>query len=190
MSEESKDDDEFKDNVKIIGNEIYFMGEINEYSILDFIGKFKKLEIELLKKSLDIGISNPTCKIHICSDGGDLFAGFMAMDVIRKSKLHTVTVAHGACCSAATFLLIAGKERLISRSAHILIHQISTTEMWCKYEELKDELEMCNKLMKTACDEYLRSTKIPEKKLNKLMKRDIYLTPEECIKYNVVDDYE
>jgi len=37
---------------------------------------------------------------------------------------------------------------------------------------------------------YLTSTSIPEKKFNKLMKKDIYLSPKDCLKYKIVDYVE
>ena len=37
---------------------------------------------------------------------------------------------------------------------------------------------------------YLEKTQIPEKKLKKLMKKDIYLTPRDCLKYKIVHALE
>lgn len=42
---------------------------------------------------------------------------------------------------------LGGHERRIGKNAHVLIHQISTNGFWGKYEELKDEMKSCDKLM-------------------------------------------
>ena len=45
----------------------------------------------------------------------------------------------GFVASAATFLLLAGAERLAMPNAHILIHQIRTG-FWGKFNDLLDEV--------------------------------------------------
>ena len=192
LNRENNDEEEEEalEVAKVIGNEIFYYGDISPENILEFTEKFRKLESWLLKMSSDLVGYVPTIRINIMSDGGDLFSGFSAMNVIQKSRVHTITVALGACCSAATFMLLGGKERKVGRNAHILIHQLSTGGFWGKFEEMKDEMRSCAKLMDMIRNTYTSMTKIPDKKLKKLMKRDIYLSPEECIKYAIVDDYD
>jgi ATP-dependent protease ClpP protease subunit len=187
---ETEEEDVVADCTKVVGNEMFYYGDITAESILDFTEKFRKLESGLLKMSADIIGFVPTIRVNIMSDGGDLFSGFTAMNILQKSRVHVVTVAHGACCSAATFMLLGGKERRIGRNAHILIHQLSTGSFWGKFEEMKDEMRTASKLMDMIRRTYFEHTKIPEKKLKKLLKRDIYLEPAECIKYAIVDDYD
>jgi ATP-dependent protease ClpP protease subunit len=66
----------------------------------------------------------------------------------------------------------------------VLIHQLST-EFWGKYEDLKDEMRQCEKLMRHLKRIYLKETELPEKKLDKLMTRDLYLSFSKCVKYGV-----
>ena len=44
--------------------------------------------------------------------------------------------------------------------------------------------------MKNLKKMYLEKTKIPEKMLNKLMRKDIYLSPKDCLKYGIVHALE
>jgi hypothetical protein len=55
---------------------------------------------------------------------------------------------------------------------------------------MKDEIKTCDKLMKMIRETYLNKTKIPEKKLNKLLKRDILLEPSKVISYEIVHAYD
>jgi len=50
---------------------------------------------------------------------------------------------------------------------------------------MKDEMLQCDRLMKHMKKIYLRETSIPETKLNKLMKRDLYLSHRQCVKYGI-----
>lgn len=67
---------------------------------------------------------------------------------------------------------------------------MSSGSFWGKFEEMKDEMRTAAKFMDMIKTTYMNYTKIPEKKLKKLLKRDMYLEPDECIKYAIVDGYD
>jgi len=125
---------------KTIGNEIHFYGEITVENTLEFVEAFRKLEIRLLKQKADLIGYEPEIRVHIMSDGGDMFSGLALKNLIEKSRVKVITIAQGACCSAATFMFLGGSERRIGENAYLLIHQLST-EFWGKYQELKDEMK-------------------------------------------------
>ena len=186
----TKDEEtEIEECVKVIGNEILFYADVDRENALDFVEKFKKLEIDLLKKKAELFGYEPIIRVHIMSDGGDIFAGMTLMNTLESSRVKVVTIAQGSCCSAATFMLLGGSERKMGRNAYVLIHQIST-EMWGNFQELKHELKSTDKFMKMLKKMYLEKTKIPEKKFKRLMKKDIYLSPSDCLKYKIVDAVE
>ena len=187
-------DDEVKeqeenDSIKVIGNEILYYGDIDRENALEFVEKFKKLEIDLLKKAAELVGYEPMIRVHIMSEGGDVFAGLNMMNVLERSRVKVITIAQGSCCSAATFVLLGGVERRMGKNAYCLIHQIST-EMWGNFNELKNEMKSNDKLMKMLKDMYLSKTKIPETKFKTLMKKDIYLPPDKCLKYGIVSAIE
>ena len=152
---------------------------------MEFNTKLNRLDKKLYKKSFDINGYDPEIVIHIKSEGGDVFAGLSGMDHIKSCWCKVTTVADGLCASAATFLLMGGKYRMMRPSAYILIHQLSS-EFWGKYEEMKDELKSCEKFMDIIKTIYKENTKIPKKQLKNMMKRDIYLTFQECMNYGIV----
>jgi ATP-dependent protease ClpP protease subunit len=187
-------DDEVKeqeenDSIKVIGNEILYYGDIDRENALEFVEKFKKLEIDLLKKAAELVGYEPMIRVHIMSEGGDVFAGLNMMNVLERSRVKVITIAQGSCCSAATFVLLGGAERRMGKNAYCLIHQIST-EMWGNFNELKNEMKSNDKLMKMLKEMYLSKTKIPETKFKTLMKKDIYLPPDKCLKYGIVSAIE
>jgi len=81
-----EENEEVNTTVKTIGNEIFFYGEITQESILDFTENFKKLEIDVLKRAADMFGYVPSVRVHIMSEGGDLFAGIAAMNVIENQE--------------------------------------------------------------------------------------------------------
>ena len=186
--DETKEQEE-NDCIKVIGNELLFYGDVDRENTLEFVEKFKKLEIELLKKMAELVGYEPMIRVHIMSEGGDVYAGLNMMNVLERSRVKVVTIAQGACCSAVTFVLLGGSERRMGKNAYLLIHQIST-EMWGSFNDLKHELKSTDKLMKMLKDMYLSKTKIPEAKFKSLMKKDIYLPPDKCIKYGIVSEIE
>jgi len=186
--DETKEQEE-NDCIKVIGNELLFYGDVDRENTLEFVEKFKKLEIELLKKMAELVGYEPMSRVHIMSEGGDVYAGLNMMNVLERSRVKVVTIAQGACCSAATFVLLGGKERRMGKNSYLLIHQIST-EMWGSFNDLKHELKSTDKLMKMLKDMYLSKTKIPEAKFKSLMKKDIYLSPDKCLKYGIVSEIE
>jgi ATP-dependent protease ClpP protease subunit len=184
-----EEETEVEECVKVIGNEVLFYADVDRENALDFVEKFKKLEIDLLKKKAELFGYEPIIRVHIMSDGGDIFAGMTLMNTLESSRVKVITIAQGSCCSAATFMLLGGAERKMGRNAYVLIHQIST-EMWGNFQELKHELKSTDKFMKMLKKMYLEKTQIPEKMLKKLMKKDIYLNPRDCLKYGIVHALE
>jgi ATP-dependent protease ClpP protease subunit len=184
---ESSDTETEEKDVISLGTSIYFYADVTEETITKLILQLKKMENRLKKKAIDLEGYKPKIKLFIRSNGGDVYAGFSGMEHISGCKVPVTTIADGFCASAATFLLLAGKLRIATPSTQLLIHQISTNGFWGKYEELKDEMETCNKIMESLKTLYKEKTKIPEKKLNKLMKRDITLSAQQCLDLNVID---
>ena len=182
--DDTKEIIEENQSVKVVGNEILFYGDIDRDNALEFVLQFKKLEIELLKKKAELVGYEPQIRISIMSDGGDIFSGLNMMNVLERSRVKVITIAQGSCCSAATFVFLGGSERRIGKNAYLLIHQL-TTEFWGNFQDLRNEMKTSEKFMKMLKKMYMSKTKIPEKKFKRLMKKDIYLTPEKCIKYKI-----
>ncbi len=178
--------DEWLDCVRVVGNRIYYSGDITRDNILTLNEEVDKLSVKLLKLNAEYSDFEPVIKLYITSDGGDLYAGFSAMDMIRNNRVKIITIADGCCASAATFMLLGGHERHAYKHAQILIHQISSGSFWGKFEELKDEIQTCKKLMKTLKKIYTSNTTIPEDVYNNIMKRDVYLSADKCLEYDII----
>jgi ATP-dependent protease ClpP protease subunit len=173
--------------VNVEGNEIFFYCEVCEESIAELIRAVKKLSVDMRVSLVKMGLHKqiPEVTIHIRSDGGDLYAGLAALDYLQNTDAHVTTVAEGCVASAATFIFLGGDVRLVRPHAYMLIHQLGS-DMWGKYEELKDEMRQNDRIMRDMKKIYLRETNLPEHKLAKMLKRDVYLSYRKCVKYGVV----
>ena len=171
--------DEESLNIVKIRNELYFYEDVTAESILELNTQLRIMEREY--EGLPI-------ILYIHSNGGELFAGLSGMDHIKSCKKTVYTVADGICCSAATFLFLGGQKRFIKPHAHFLIHQISADSEWVKFEDMKDEMNNLQRLMDKVIGIYRELTNLPEKKLKRLMRHDIYLDADECVKYDIAHD--
>tara|TARA_R110002072_G_scaffold76995_3_gene180045 strand:+ start:2273 stop:2830 length:558 start_codon:yes stop_codon:yes gene_type:complete len=171
--------------IQAINSSVYFYSEISRDSVFKLITILKEVEQKVLKMAVDFPDYEPTITLYIHSEGGDIFAGFSAMDHIRNCRVPVTTIADGQCASAATFILLSGSKRIVYRHAMVLIHQISINGFWGNFQELKKEFENNEKFMNILKKFYKENTKIPAKTMNELMNHDIYLTAEDCSKYGI-----
>lgn len=173
--------------LETIDNKIYFYAEIYRDKVLQLNRKIRELNNSMIRQKDQLNLTEDIpIYLYINSFGGSIFSGFSAMDALVESKLPIVTIVDGVCASAATFLSVVGKKRLITKHSYMLIHQLSSIH-WGKYEEFKDNMENLDKFMELIKEIYGRYAEIPEEKLNEILKHDIFLNSEECLEYKLVD---
>lgn len=185
--EEENEETEYED-ISVVNNNIYFYKDISYESIKELCTILKKMECEMISIKHKYNLSeDPKIYLYIQSYGGDAYAGLSAMNTIKNCKIPVVTIVDGYAASAATFLLLGGKEKWMRENSNVLIHQIRT-EFWnSKYEEMKDEMRNCKMLMKSIVQIYKSKTKIPENKLENILQKELNLNCVKCMKYGIVD---
>lgn len=172
-----------------VNNRIYFYSEIDRSSILNLNKELRQLTNDTLYNAQVNDSPTPDpMYLHINSFGGSIFHGLAGMDEILKArdKTEVITIVDGCCASAGTFLSVAGSKRYINKHAYMLVHQLSSM-MWGKFSEFKDEMENLEKLMEMIKGIYKTYTKLPSKKLDEILKHDLWFSAEECLKYGLVD---
>jgi ATP-dependent protease ClpP protease subunit len=165
-------------DITVCKNNIHFYTSVNRRSVL-------KLNSILSDMNQNECFSN--INLYIQSEGGDVYAGLSAMSHIKKSEIDVYTYVDGLCASAATFMSIAGKKRFMFEFSELLIHQIQS-ETWGRYEDMKNDMENNKKLMIKLRTMYELHTKIPTKKLNELLTKEVILSSNECLKFNIIDE--
>lgn len=186
-NEDETDNDKREENdVFMEGNSIFFYTDVSKQSVAKLNRMLMSMQTELLHKYIGID-AEPHINLYIHSEGGCVFSGLSAMNHIASSKIDVHTIIDGFVASAATFLSLGGKKRYIMPYSTVLIHQMRT-EFYGKHDELKDEVENCDNIMHNFKTIYKSQTSLPEKTLNQLLKRELYLTTEKCLKYNVAHE--
>ena len=173
--------------IEVVENRIYFYSDINTDKVLQLNRNLRNKGIDLQREAMVQNREPADIYLHIQSYGGSIFAGMAGMDEIIKSIVPVYTMIDGCCASAATFLSICGRKRFINRHAYMLIHQLSSF-MWGKYEEFKDEMQNLDKIMVMIKKVYAEYTKIPTKKLEEILKHDLWFEANECKEYGLVDE--
>ena len=178
-------------------NASYIKGSENTISFYGDVNIITAGEISRLLTETDIRLQNtknilgddytPTIHLKIRSDGGNLFEGLAILDRMRTLKCRVHTYVEGGAASAATLISVAGSKRYIGKNSLMLIHQL-TAGNYGNFEQLEEQQENNRRLMQIIKSVYKQYTKIPMKALEEILKRDLWLTAEECLKYGMVDE--
>lgn len=168
-------------------NHIYFYSEVEKNAILQLNKNIKIVGAEMLNMANVLEIPPPEIKLHINSPGGIILDGLAAVDAIRNSKVPVHSIVEGLTASAASLMSVMAHRRSINKHSYMLIHQLSGGVIG-KFEEMVTEIDNSKSLMAIMEKIYLERTKIPEKVLKEIMKKDILLDAKQCLKYGLVDD--
>lgn len=173
-------------NVRVVENNIYFYGDVTEHNALDLNATLLEID-KKLTISKTILEYEPKIHLHINSYGGSLFAGLATVDVIRKLNCDVYSHIEGAAASAATIISVSCKHRTIGKYSKMLIHQLSAGA-YGKYTELEDDMENNRHLMQTIKSIYKEFTKVPMKKLDEILKHDLWFDSTTCLELGLVDE--
>jgi len=130
----------------------------------------------------------PTIVLHIDSCGGDVFAMFGIINLMKISILNIVTFVPTYAYSAAALIFASGDHRIASPDALIMFHDMSV-DLYGKYgSEVVPYVEQCNKLSKRFVNILDSKTALPDELKTKLTNgSDIYLDSDEMLQFKVAD---
>jgi ATP-dependent Clp protease protease subunit len=171
---------------RVVENHVYFYGDIIEQNALELNSILSELDkkLTIAGKVLECA---PVIHLHINSYGGSLFAGLAIVDVIRNLNCDVHSHIEGAAASAATIISVSCAKRTIGKYSKMLIHQLSAGA-YGKYTELEDDMENNKHLMQTIKAIYKEYTKVPMKKLDEILKHDLWFNSETCLELGLVDE--
>lgn len=176
------------DNVILLHNEqIYIPGRaITMFGDIDidmFNNTFKNLHI--------LDASEGTITIYINSGGGDLEQAMAIYDAITNCKNYIRMVVYGSASSAASIILQAADERLVTPNSYVMIH--AGEEGTEGHPEIKKrwdaKFQRDNVWMEELYLEKIRNKKpkFPKAKLTEMLKFDTILTAKEAVELGLAD---
>ncbi|MGE7762459.1 ClpP family protease [Peribacillus sp. NPDC097895] len=115
-----------------------------------------------------------TIQIYITSDGGDVVAGFSAIDAIKSSKTKVETIGVGSCVSMGALLLISGHYRKAYPNTIILIHDGSMS-VQSTSKKAKNTMNFYDRLDNRIKDFIVENTNISEELYNEKGDEEWYM---------------
>ena len=172
-----------QDDISSIKNRIYFHCEVSRKSILKLCIELEKA-VKYVREYMD---DESYIHLYLHTEGGDLYAGLSGMNHIKNCKVPVVTYVDGLVASAGTYMLFGGEKRVMGKYSQVLIHQLRSGVIGT-YNEILEESLNCTKIMEMGIRIYNEYCKIPKKVLDNLLKKEIFLDPDECLRYKIVDE--
>lgn len=173
--------------VEVIDNNIYFYTDVSTSSCFQLIKALRKLDIECQEKAIRENLENIHINLHIHSYGGDLFAGFAVIDVIRTMKTPVYSYVEGMAASAATIISVVCDRRYVYKYSYMLIHQLSGG-MWGKFQEMEDDFKSSKDLMNDIKNIYVQHTNLKKRELKDILKHDLWWNSSKCLENGLVDE--
>ena len=168
-------------------NEIYFYAEVFSDTAFLLNKAIRDLERSLKTIQLNLELPKPPpIKLYINSPGGDAYDVFSTVDLIESCSIPVHTYVEGSVCSASTLVSMSGTKRYMYKNSVMLLHQISAG-FHGTYENHMDERKNLDMIMERVKKFYVSHSKITMEELEELLKHDIDLSAEECLKYGFID---
>lgn len=124
------------------------------------------------------------------SPGGEVFAGLLLFDTLRKSTANIITVTRGLAASMGSILSQAGDSRLVSPHSWFMVHEPSSIA-WGKAGDIKREAKMLERLHDQLCDILAeRSTLSKASIKQRSADKDWWMSAEEALEYGFFDGWD
>ena len=165
---------------RLLKERIIFLGApINEMVANSVIAQLLFLAAQDEKKDI---------KLYINSPGGSVTDGLAIYDTMQHIKPDVSTIAVGLAASMGALLLAGGAKgkRLSLPNAELLLHQVmggaegQASDIKIRAEQVLKIKERINQILAKHTGQTLA-------KIEKDTDRDKYMTPEEALKYGVID---
>lgn len=156
---------------------INIIGDIDNEAYLLFVEQMDALE----KGTGDI-------EIELSSDGGDAYSALAFFDRIRRSQCDIIIIAHGLVASAAVIILAAGDYRQITANSWVMVHEDTVPfNEDARVTEVEKDVAHSRRLEIQWCELLEKVTGTPQDTWASLHKAETYLTPEDCLRLNLVE---
>jgi ATP-dependent Clp endopeptidase proteolytic subunit ClpP len=146
--------------------------------------------VEFLIKSNFVFSTDTTLSLLINSYGGDVHAGFAAIDAMEVSRLEIQTVGIGAICSMAALMFVSGTpgKRIMSRNAFIMTHHFSEG-VEGTYHDFIAMRKTQDIMHKRFVDHFVKRTKMTEQQVKDILlsPTDRWITAQEALELGLCD---
>lgn len=158
---------------------IFLNGEVNDESSALVCAQLLFLEAENPKKDISLYINSP---------GGVITSGMAIYDTMQYISCDVATICIGQACSMGSFLLAGGKKgkRYSLPNSQIMIHQPSGGARG-QAADIEIQAKLILDLRKRLNAIYAQNTGQKISVIEKAMDRDNFMTPDEALKFGLID---
>ena len=188
----------------LIKNHYYLYDDIDMDSAKNMVVNMSELAMTIAQNSLTTGMEICPIHLHICSHGGDLTASLAIVKLIEDIKVGNVaalgnfkvpievyTHIEGEADSGASLIACVGSKRYCSRNALSLVHPMRSMDLSMKTTvEQEQELANNNRWNSIYKRIYIEHSNLKEKDLEKMFEKEKFYTPEELVRFGLVDEIE
>jgi len=167
-----------------------------EFNILGTIDSFLESNKGVLKSTLDSAEGKPVV-FNIASEGGDFFEGLAMAELIAQYSGETTAKGVGLVASAATIIMMACDEKVMTQNSYFMIHSA-----WTMVEGNADKMQKSLKLLNSIDDQMAKiyTAQIQSKDklikgsydktletVKQMMKAETWLTASEAMELGFID---
>ena len=167
---------------RLLTDRIVFLGEdVNPHTANLVIAQLLFLAHEDPKRDI---------KLYINSPGGSVYDGLAIIDTMNYIQPDVQTIGIGLQASMGAMLLSSGAKgkRYVLPNSRIMIHQPSYGSPQSKVTDQEIELREGLYLKKRLIEMLAKNTGQEEKKVEKDMDRDNWMSAEEAKEYGIIDE--
>lgn len=126
-------------------------------------------------------------EVEINSGGGSVFAGSEIYTALKSYPGNVVVKIVGLAASAASVIAMAGKKVLMSPTAQMMIHNVSSRQHG-DYRDMEHMAEILKNANQTIANAYRIKSGMDQNELLKLMDKETWLTAQQAQEYKLIDE--
>lgn len=140
---------------------------------------------------IEVSIARPKIVIYLSTYGGSVYDGLAIYDLLKdvQSEYEIDLICTGKIMSMGTIIMLAidKDHRFAYKNTSFMIHQIASFA-YGKLEDMKQDVNECERLENLMSDIILVNTKLTKKQLRDIYdkKKDWYFNSEEALKIQMI----
>lgn len=125
-------------------------------------------------------VKAPVINLRINSPGGSVFAARAMEQAIKDHSSKVIAHIDGHAASAATYVMLAADEVVISDGAMVMIHKAWSMAAG-NADDLRSTADLLDKVDSTLVNTYAEKTGLPQEKLLAMMAAETWMTADEAV---------
>lgn len=126
-------------------------------------------------------------EVEINSGGGNVFAGSEIYTALKSYAGNVTVRIVGLAASAASVVAMAGKRTLMSPTAQMMLHNVSSSQDG-DHRDMQHMADVLKGADISIANAYRLKSGMPEKDLLDMMGKETWLTPQQALEHKLIDE--